>query len=490
MSTNTLDAIVVDTDTLSRSVSGILDLAKSGDFDKNKALNIVAAAIAGPKHNWGYLKGHQGTLYSKSLSDPQALKEQTALSEIMLAGLPTDEEIEMVKKFAYGYITENSHLKPSIRRIYERENLNAEDMFEAIERTDRTWMHQHSLEQHLAIMYLRYYNKTHELKYHNLAAHTVRTATAYLLEEELVRILRNKSVDDDTPKKTVDPKEVTEGLRTQEFVPTRLFSGSDAEKEITNPILNMPDGEAKWIKGKDGKIVDGRESYLTHLAFAYVKVNPQTSFELLSKLVVEQFQATVEPSEKWTTKRISNGVRDRFHHLAERTADSISENLGSQVAKTVSDMNADEFDFFWRKSTQTLKGDHQYYFHGSPSVSLSVGTRPSGRFDQKTGLPLANIMTNGWNPKIKIWANQLSHEWTEILMEITPYDYSLLKSFALGKDVKEGEHAYIGVADDKVRLHKTKGKLRIGISTARDVSGEYKMLWNAITPENLGIGTE
>ena len=65
----------------------------------------------------------------------------------MLAGQPTDEEIEMVKKFAYSYITENSHLKPSIRRIYERENLNAEDMFQAIERTDRTWMHQHRLEQ-------------------------------------------------------------------------------------------------------------------------------------------------------------------------------------------------------------------------------------------------------------------------------------------------------------------------------------------------------
>ena len=51
--------IVTDTDRLSRAADAIV--AKAPGISKNTVLNMLAAEIAGGKHNWGYLKGRETT---------------------------------------------------------------------------------------------------------------------------------------------------------------------------------------------------------------------------------------------------------------------------------------------------------------------------------------------------------------------------------------------------------------------------------------------
>jgi hypothetical protein len=57
MHSNTPTVIVIDTRVLSDIVSQILKISGVPTVKKSAALNKVAAMIAGPKHNWGYLTG-------------------------------------------------------------------------------------------------------------------------------------------------------------------------------------------------------------------------------------------------------------------------------------------------------------------------------------------------------------------------------------------------------------------------------------------------
>lgn len=70
--------VVTDTETLGRLADAILEKASNPRLTKNTVLNLIAAEIAGPKHNWGFLKGHDGPVIDRRL-DP--LSVAAALEE-------------------------------------------------------------------------------------------------------------------------------------------------------------------------------------------------------------------------------------------------------------------------------------------------------------------------------------------------------------------------------------------------------------------------
>jgi hypothetical protein len=76
MSNKTPTPVLVDTDLLSKMVSEILTLVGAPATKKSACLNKVAAMIAGTKHNWGYLTGHEGLVQAKGLA-PQLLQRES-----------------------------------------------------------------------------------------------------------------------------------------------------------------------------------------------------------------------------------------------------------------------------------------------------------------------------------------------------------------------------------------------------------------------------
>jgi hypothetical protein len=59
--------IVCSTATLSGIADEIVKRAGAGTLSKSAVLNVLAAGIAGPKHNWGFLTGSEGPVVAKGL---------------------------------------------------------------------------------------------------------------------------------------------------------------------------------------------------------------------------------------------------------------------------------------------------------------------------------------------------------------------------------------------------------------------------------------
>ena len=60
--------VVTTTDQLSAIADSLLERAGNPALTKNTILNIIAAGICGSKHNWGFLKASQGTVYGTGLA--------------------------------------------------------------------------------------------------------------------------------------------------------------------------------------------------------------------------------------------------------------------------------------------------------------------------------------------------------------------------------------------------------------------------------------
>jgi len=67
MAPRTSTPLLIDTNTLSKIISDTLEIAGAPSTRKSACLNAAAARIAGAKHNWGYLTGHDGPLVASSL---------------------------------------------------------------------------------------------------------------------------------------------------------------------------------------------------------------------------------------------------------------------------------------------------------------------------------------------------------------------------------------------------------------------------------------
>lgn len=82
----------------------------------------------------------------------------------------------------------------------------------------------------------------------------------------------------------------------------------DETTQLTVPRRRRSaDGAANWVEDADGKIADGREEYLRHLAWTIVPMNAEAALaegglERLTAIVVEQFQQNALIDGKWASR--------------------------------------------------------------------------------------------------------------------------------------------------------------------------------------------
>jgi len=95
MSKQSPTTIVLDTSILSQAVDDILDTLSLDRSTKSQLLNRVAARIAGPKHNWGFLTGSATALVAQGVDASQVkiinpvAAPKLPLSRIMSSGRET-----------------------------------------------------------------------------------------------------------------------------------------------------------------------------------------------------------------------------------------------------------------------------------------------------------------------------------------------------------------------------------------------------------------
>lgn len=93
--------IVSNTDTFSTAADAIVKQAAKGPLTKLHVLNIIAAAICGPKYNWGFLKGLKDAFFAKGIDRKDA---QEALG-VQTQGNTSGESIDffvVVYEHAHG----------------------------------------------------------------------------------------------------------------------------------------------------------------------------------------------------------------------------------------------------------------------------------------------------------------------------------------------------------------------------------------------------
>ncbi len=105
----------------------------------------------------------------------------------------------------------------------------------------------------------------------------------------------------------------------------------DPDAQIHIPKVRSAGGAMDWTEDSEGKISDGREAYLTKLAYRIVTANPSIAVKpnasggkelndvginTLAKTVIEQFEATTVSSSRWGRKTLENTARDKVRRVA------------------------------------------------------------------------------------------------------------------------------------------------------------------------------
>lgn len=115
----------------------------------------------------------------------------------------------------------------------------------------------------------------------------------------------------------------------RQFSKSASFDGTiatwewDENAQINVPKIRSSAGAKDWTEDKEGKVVDGREAYLTRLAFRIVTANPGTSTtpqgrETLVKIVVQQFIETAECSGRWKGNNLIREARSKVNRTADK----------------------------------------------------------------------------------------------------------------------------------------------------------------------------
>lgn len=115
----------------------------------------------------------------------------------------------------------------------------------------------------------------------------------------------------------------------RQFSKSASFDGTmatwewDEDAQINVPKIRSAAGAKDWTEDEDGKVVDGREAYLTRLAFRIVTANPGTSTtpqgrETLVKIVVQQFIDTAECSGRWKGNNLIREAKSKVNRTAEK----------------------------------------------------------------------------------------------------------------------------------------------------------------------------
>ena len=91
----------------------------------------------------------------------------------------------------------------------------------------------------------------------------------------------------------------------------------DDTTEVRIPRLKAVQG-APWIEDKNGKVIDGREAYLTSLVYRFAEANRTVPPEKLIMMISEQFINTANATGRWSPNRIQNEVRSRLTRLLQK----------------------------------------------------------------------------------------------------------------------------------------------------------------------------
>ena len=97
----------------------------------------------------------------------------------------------------------------------------------------------------------------------------------------------------------------------------------DETTQLTVPRRRRSaDGAANWVEDSDGRITDGREEYLRHLAWTIVPMNAEAALseggvERLTAIVVEQFEQNAVVDGKWAT-RLAFEARGKVRYTIEK----------------------------------------------------------------------------------------------------------------------------------------------------------------------------
>jgi hypothetical protein len=105
----------------------------------------------------------------------------------------------------------------------------------------------------------------------------------------------------------------------------------DPDAKVNVPSVRSAGGAMDWIEDDEGKVVDGREAYLTRLAYRIVTANPSVALDAtmkainpaglgtLAKHIIDQFQATAVVDGKWN-RQLTFTARDKVRRVAEKLA--------------------------------------------------------------------------------------------------------------------------------------------------------------------------
>jgi len=97
----------------------------------------------------------------------------------------------------------------------------------------------------------------------------------------------------------------------------------DERENIHIPRIRSSGAAIDWVEDDDGIVIDGREAYLTKLAFRIVTANAlavgdDRGIEKLTQIVVEQFTATARTTGRWRGNSLVREARSKVKRTAEK----------------------------------------------------------------------------------------------------------------------------------------------------------------------------
>ncbi|EPX84011.1 bifunctional DNA primase/polymerase [Salipiger mucosus] len=114
---------------------------------------------------------------------------------------------------------------------------------------------------------------------------------------------------------------VDENIRRLHRNPSALLAPQEIEwdpnQKIHVPKLRSGSNATGWVENEQGKIVDGREAYLTNLVFEFARNNPGAREQLRSS-IYDQFAQNAEMSGRWTQNRVLREIDGKLGRLIRK----------------------------------------------------------------------------------------------------------------------------------------------------------------------------
>jgi hypothetical protein len=102
----------------------------------------------------------------------------------------------------------------------------------------------------------------------------------------------------------------------------------DQDRKVHVPLLNVAAGGTPWVEGPDGKVVDGREAYLSHLVYRVVTYNYRIEagddprfVGTLKASIYHTFKERAEMSGRWNDRTLQQEISGKVDHLIRKVRD-------------------------------------------------------------------------------------------------------------------------------------------------------------------------